>query len=214
MMKIPKRYEDLTVDQFQQLEYLKTEKLDKLDMACKRLSILSGKSIDYIESLSPKKVYDLLLDAVFLIHPIAQMPIKKSVRFGLHKFKYIEHIHQYTTAQQKDFTTILKNNGNDYIKCLPELMAICHLELTLKGWVYNSDNHFRNVELFKQSKLKDSLGAVFFYSNCLKNYKKGIEVCSQQASKVIEELMTEVQADLEFQTFLKTGGGNIPLVSA
>ena len=213
-MKIPKRYEDLTVEQFQQLEYLKNEKLDKLDMACKRLSILTGKSIDYIESLSPKKVYDLLLDAVFLIHPIVQFPIKKSVRFGFHKFRYIKEIHQYTTAQQKDFTTILKNNGNDYIKCLPELMAICHHELTLKGWVYNSDNHFRNVELFKQSKLKDSLGAVFFYSNCLKNYKRGIEVCSLAASKVIEDLMTEVRDDLEFQIFLKTGDGNIPLVSA
>ena len=114
----------------------------------------------------------------------------------------------------KVITTILKNNGNDYIKCLPELMAICHHELTLKGWLYNSDNHFRNVELFKQSKLKDSLGAVFFYSNCLKNYKKGIEVCSLAASKVIEELMTEVQADLEFQTFLNNGDGNIQLASA
>ena len=213
-MKIPKRYEDLTVEQFQQLEYLKNEKLDKLDMACKRLSILTGKSIDYIESLSPKKVYDLLLDAVFLIHPIVQFPIKKSVRFGFHKFRYIKEIHQYTTAQQKDFTTILKNNGNDYIKCLPELMAICHHELTLKGWLYNSDNHFRNVELFKQSKLKDSLGAVFFYSNCLKNYKRGIEVCSLAASKVIEDLMTEVRDDLEFQIFLNNGDGSTVLASA
>ena len=213
-MNIPKRYEDLTVEQFQQLELLKTEKLDKLDMACKRLSILTGKSIDYIESLSPSKVYDLLLNAAFLINPINQFPIAKSVRFGFHKFRYIKEIHEYTTAQQKDFTTILKNNGNDYIKCLPELMAICHHELTLKGWVYNSDNHFRNVEYFKKSKLKDTLGAVFFYSNCLKNYSEIIEGCLQQADKVIQELMTEVQADSEFQTFLNNGDGNTALASA
>jgi len=207
-MTIPKRYEDLTVEQFQQLELLKTEKLDKLDMACKRLSILTGKSIDYIESLSPTKVYDMLLGAAFLINPINQFPIAKSVRFGFHKFRYIKEIHQYTTAQQKDFTTILKNNGNDYIKCLPELMAICHHELTFKGWIYNSDNHFRNVEYFKKSKLKHTLGAVFFYSNCLKNYSEIIEDCLQQADKVIQEMMTEVQGDLEFQTFLNSGDGN------
>lgn len=214
MMNIPKRYEDLTVEQFQQLELLKTEKLDKLDMACKRLSILTGKSIDYIESLSPTKVYDLLLNAAFLINPINQFPIAGSVRFGFHKFRYIKEIHQYTTAQQKDFTTILKNNGNDYIKCLPELMAICHHEFTFKGWVYNSDNHFRNVEYFKKSKLKNTLGAVFFYSNCLKNYSEIIEDCLQTANKVIEELMMEVQADSEFQIFLNNGDGNIPLASA
>ena len=208
MMRIPKRYEDLTVEQFQQLELLKAEKLDKLDMACKRLSILTGKSIDYIESLSPSKVYDMLLDAAFLINPINQFPIAKSVRFGFHKFRYIKEIHQYTTAQQKDFTTILKNNGNDYIKCLPELMAICHHELTLKGWVYNSDNHFRNVEYFKKSKLKHTLGAVFFYSNCLKSYSETIEVCLQQADKVIQEAMTEIQGDSEFQIFLNSGVGS------
>jgi hypothetical protein len=213
-MTIPKRYEDLTVEQFQQLELLKAEKLDKLDMACKRLSILTGKSIDYIESLSPTKVYDMLLDAAFLINPINQFPIAKSVRFGFHKFRYIKEIHEYTTAQQKDFTTILKNNGNNYIKCLPELMAICHHELTLKGWVYNSDNHFRNVEYFKKSKLKNSLGAVFFYSNCLKNYSEIIEGCLQQADKVIQEVMTEIRGDLEFQTFLNNGDGSTALVSA
>lgn len=213
-MNIPKRYEDLTVEQFQQLELLKTEKLDKLDMACKRLSILTGKSIEYIESLSPSKVYDMLLGAAFLINPINQFPVAKSVRFGFHKFRYIKEIHEYTTAQQKDFTTILKNNGNDYIKCLPELMAICHHELTLKGWVYNSDNHFRNVEYFKKSKLKHTLGAVFFYSNCLKNYSEIIEGCLQQADKVIQELMTEVRDDLEFQTFLSSGVGNTQSASA
>lgn len=42
-MKVINRYEDLTVEQFQQLEKLKLNTtLDKLDSAIKRLSILSG----------------------------------------------------------------------------------------------------------------------------------------------------------------------------
>jgi hypothetical protein len=45
-MNIPKRYEDLTVSQFQELEALKNDDtLDKLDKSIKRLSILSGKSV-------------------------------------------------------------------------------------------------------------------------------------------------------------------------
>ncbi len=95
-------------------------------------------------------------------------------------------IDQYTTAQQKDFTEILKANNNDYIACMPELMAICHQELTLFGWKYKPENHFKNVELFKQSKLKDSLGAVFFYSNCLKSYSEIIEDCLQKANEMIQ----------------------------
>lgn len=210
MMIIPKRYEDLTVEQFQQLEELKADNsLDKLDRACKRLSILTGKSIEFIESLSPATVYDMLLDASFLTVPLEQMETPKHIRFGVHYFRYIEHIHQYSTAQQKDFTTILKNNNNDYIKCLPELMAICHQELTFKGWVYNSDNHFRNVELFKKSKLKDSLGAVFFYSNYSINCKKIIADCLVQQTQIIQETMKMIQEDSEFQTFLTNGGGSI-----
>ena len=214
-MNIPKRYEDLTVSQFQELEALKNDNsLSKKDKSTKRLSILSGKSIGYIESLSSKEKHEKLLDAIFLIEPINSMASPESFTLAYKKFRYIKSIDQYATAQQKDFTEILKANNNDYIACLPELMAICHQELTLFGWKYKPENHFKNVELFKQSKLKDSLGAVFFYSNCLKSYSEIIEGCLQQADKVIQEMMTEVQGDLEFQTFLNNGVGSTALVSA
>jgi hypothetical protein len=203
-MHIPKRYEDLTVEQFQQLEALKIEtQLDKIDMACKRLSILSGESIDYIEALKPSEVYNHLLDALFLTKPLLGMECPESVFLGFKKFKYIKEISQYTTAQQKDFTEFVKQNGNDYIKCLPELMAICHLELTIKGWVYNPDNHQKNVEIFKNSKLKDSLGAVFFYSKYLISYSEILKDCLEESMKTINNLME----DGEFQDFLNSGAG-------
>lgn len=203
-MTIPKRYEDLTVNQFQQLELLKADKdLEKIDLACKRLSILSGKSIDYIESMKPTEVYDMLLNAVFLTVPLISMDCPESTTLGLKRFKYIKEIHKYTTAQQKDFTEFLKQNNNDYIKCLPELMAVCHLELTIKGWVYNPDNHFKNVEIFRNAKLKDCLGAVFFYSKFLTSYKEIINHCLAEAMKPINELLE----DKEFQDFLNNGGG-------
>ena len=211
-MKIPKRYEDLTVYQFQKLEELKTnDTLDKLDRAVLRLSILSGKSVEYIEALSATEVYNTLMDAIFLTQPITQIETPKEVKLGGIKFRYIKEIHEYNIAQEKDWKEMVKNSDNNYINCLPELMAVCHQEYENGVWVYNSNNHNRNVELFRQSKLSESLGAVFFYSKTLKGYTKVLADCLAKATQTITEIQKEMTDDLEFQTFLKDGDGNTVL---
>ena len=208
-MNIPKRYEDLTVQQFQELEALKSNTdLDTLDKAVKRLSILSGKDVDYIESLTATEIFNTLSDAVFLMSPIHEMPIPNHIVFSGVKFRYIKEIHEYNICQEKDWKEMVKMNGNDYIKCLPELMAICHQEHENGKWVYNSDNHLRNVELFKQSKLSESLGAVFFYSKSLTSYIKVLADYSKKAENQITEHYKTMMEDQEFQTFLNVGVGN------
>ena len=208
-MNIPKRYEDLTVQQFQELEALKSNTdLDTLDKAVKRLSILSGKDVDYIESLTATEIFNTLSDAVFLMSPIHEMPIPNHIVFSGVKFRYIKEIHEYNICQEKDWKEIVKMNGNDYIKCLPELMAICHQEHENGKWVYNSDNHLRNVELFKKSKLSESLGAVFFYSKSLTSYIKILADYSKKVENQITEHYKTMMADQEFQTFLNVGVGN------
>lgn len=208
-MNIPKRYEDLTVEQFQQLELLKEDSsLDTLDKTIKRLSILSGKSIEYIEAMRPSDVHYHLLDAIFLTLPLTSMECPESFVLGFKKFRYIKDISTYTLSQQIDYTSILKASNSDYIKCLPELMTVSHQELTLRGWKYCPENHSKNVELFKKSKLSDSMGAVFFYSNCLKSYSKIIADYTQEKAKVLQDHMKEMMADQEFQSFLKGGDGN------
>ena len=208
-MNIPKKYEDLTVQQFQELEALKSNTdLDTLDKAVKRLSILSGKDVDYIESLTATEIFNTLSDAVFLMSPIHEMPIPNHIVFSGVKFRYIKEIHEYNICQEKDWKEIVKMNGNDYIKCLPELMAICHQEHENGKWVYNSDNHLRNVELFKKSKLSESLGAVFFYSKSLTSYIKVLADYSKKVENQITEHYQTMMADQEFQTFLNVGVGN------
>ena len=208
-MKIPKRYEDLTVNQFQQIEELKTNtSLDKLDKAVLRLSILSDKSVKEIEDLSPTKVYEVLMDAIFLMVPVTQMVTPEDITLSGIKFRYIKEIHEYNIAQEKDWKEIIKINDNNYFKCLPELMAICHQEFENGKWVYNSDNHLRNVEIFRTSKLSESLGAVFFYSKIFKRYTEILADCLAQATQTIQEANQMMSEDLEFQNFLKDGGGN------
>jgi len=211
-MKIPKQYEDLTVNQFQKLEELKTnDTLDKLDMAVLRLSILSGEDVDYIESLSPKQVYDYLLDAFFLTKPITELACPDEIKLGGVKFRYIKDLYDYNICQEKDWKEMVRVNEGNYLKVLPELMAICHQEYENGKWLYNSNNHNRNVELFKQSKLSESLGAVFFYSKYLKTYTKAIQDCLAEATQTIAEIQKQMTDDLEFQTFLNGGDGNTVL---
>lgn len=212
-MNIPTRYEDLTVEQFQQLEFLKQdETLDKLDKAIKRLSILSGKSIEEVEALSATEVYNNLAKVIFLTSPITEIKCVDEINLNGTKFRYIKNIYDYNICQEKDWKEMIKANDNQYFKCLPELMAICHLEYINGNWTYNSDNHQKNVELFKKSKLSESLGAVFFYSKYLKTYTKAIQDCLAQQAQVLEEAKSMMLADPEFQTFLKDGGGNTQLV--
>ena len=212
-MKVINRYEDLTVEQFQQLEELKLNTtLDKLDKNTLRLSIISSLSTKEVESLPHSKRNDLMLHSVFMMNPITEMSSPIEFKLGNKQFRYIKHIHEYNIAQEKDWKEILLANSNQYIKCLPELMAICHQEFENGKWVYNSDNHLENVELFKKSKLSQSLGAVFFYSKFFKNYTKITADCLHQSIQMMTEAKEMMMEDKEFKTFLKGGGGNIQLL--
>ncbi len=220
-MTIPRRYEDLTVDQFQKIEALKKLKdIELIDRAVLKLSILSGESVDYIESLHPDKIYDYQIQAIFLNSPIHVMPVNNEVKLGKKKFKPITETNGYTVAQHKDYKAFIQEAGGDYISCLPQILSICHkewvekdsikrtthIEPIEKEWRYMEKYHLENVELFKQAKLKDVIGAVFFYSSFLKSSIKIIQTCMEESQKEISDHLNTMMIDQEFQTFLKDGG--------
>ena len=209
-MNIPLRYEDLTVNQFIQLEALKQLKdIELIDRAVKRLSILSGKTEDEIESLPPKEVFDTLSLAIFLSEPIHNMPVLEEITLGKKRFKAITKNTDYTVSQHRDFNEFIKANNGDYIPCLAELIFISHFEFIDGKWTYDENNFEENLELFKQAKLKDVLGAVFFYSNCLLTCMSSIKTCLEENQKIVKEHVETMMNDKEFQTFLKDGGMSI-----
>jgi hypothetical protein len=207
-MIIPSSYNNLTIEQFQKLTVLVT-KDQSIERDILILSLLTGKSSFEIEKLTPTVFYQYFAMASFINEPIKSIGLKKSTWLGFKKFKAITEIHDFTTAQHKDFTEIMKANDNNYITCLPNILAICHKELTLKGYVYNSDNHYKNAKIFSQAKIKDVLGAVFFYSKCLKSYSTIIENSLVLHTQMIKEMLEEIEGDKPFQDFLNTGDGNI-----
>lgn len=211
-MTIPKTYGDLTVEQFQKLEILKSKKdIEPIDMVVEKLSILTSETIDSIENLDTKTIYSMLQDAIYLNSNLSDMPLNVDVKLGKKEFKFIDNISDFTIVQQKDFSEFLKMNNNNYILCLPEILCICHKEKTKDGYKYISDNHFDNVELFKKAKLKDVLGAVFFYSKCSQSYEKTINTSMENSQRSLAEIMTEIENNKEFQDFLNNGDGNTML---
>jgi len=210
-MNTPNKYEDLTVSQFQQLETLKDKDLELIDMAIERLSILSGRTIEDLETETPKYIFSVLAQASYLTEPIHSMPLKGLIKIGGKEFMAITDISEITTAQHKDFNTILSNCGNDFVKCLPEILALIHKEKVGKEFKYIQDNHFENIEIFKQSKLSDSLGAVFFYSKCLNSSKEIMQSYLNQTSELIQAHMKVITEDVEFQDFLANGVGSTQL---
>lgn len=213
-MRVPIRYEDLTVEQFQQLEALKKEEgLELIDRAVKRLSILSGKSIDEIEELSPTRVHQSIVKAVFLTNPIHLIEVKKEpIKLGNKQFKAITDLHGFNVSQRKDYIEFLKANNNDYTKCLVELVCLCHAELKDGEFKYIEKNHFENKELFKQARLSEVIGAVFFYSKFLKSWSQCILTSLEKSEKDVSELMNEMMSDKGFLDFMNNGGGSIQLV--
>lgn len=207
-MKIVTRYEDLTVEQFQKIEALKASNMELIDRACHKLAILSNKTVEEIEALAPKQVFDLLTQAGFLNKPIHQMPIVKSFMCGIKSYKFIDNLQLFSTAQRKDYEDILKANNGNWVKCMPELLSLITLELTPTGYKYIPENHFKKIEDFKKEKLKYTLGAVFFYSNKWNGYSVTLNNYLAKQKEIINEAVKMMNQDLEFQVFLKGGGLN------
>jgi hypothetical protein len=191
-------YENLTVEQYQKIQGIEADNIAELRSL--QYAIITGKTIDEVDSLSPVIIFK---ETDFLLKPLHAMPLNK--RYG--RFEAITDISNITAAQHKDFTTFLKLNNNDYIKCLPHILAIIHKEITISGYKYLSHLHFKNVEIFKKAKLKDVIGAVFFYSKCLKSYSKILRDSLDHSNLMMKELIVTMSEDIEFQTFLNNGGG-------
>lgn len=226
-MHIPTSYDNLTIEQYQKLTVL-VSKDQSIENEMLILALLTGKSSFELEKLSPTVFYKHFNKASFIHTPIKFMPLNEKVRLGLKKFIPITLISDISTAQHKDFTEIMKAHDNNYIACLPNILAICHKELVLipklvwnkekecykwreLGWVYETDSHYRNAKKFSKAKVKDVLGAVFFYSKCLKSYNTIIANSLELHTKVIKEMLEEIKNDKPFQDFLSTGDGNIQL---
>lgn len=214
-MKLPKRFKDLTLSQFIQLHELNDSNLHPLDKDIKFLSILSGKTIDEVEELSPDQFKKAKLDCVAVTIPPNDIPVKDKIKVGRKTFYPTLSIVDMKVNQLVDFYSVFKQNDGDHIKAAHKLLAITFKTKSLFGKLkYDPNNHEKNSQILLNANAEDCIGYIFFYLRLWKRCEPIIADYSERSRIEIENLMKEIQNDKKFQAFLKTGAGSTMLTNA
>lgn len=222
-MKVPYSFEDITLSQFMQLHENEIDKsIDKIEKDNKRLSILSGESIEVIEDLSFGDRQELLNKTAYINTPPNTLKVCKRFRAKGTLLVPTTSLHEMKVNQLVDFYSLLKQTNGEYIKQANILLAVMFkpFRLKIKGLKiqkevkYSPENHAKISELLLSAKVGDCLGLLFFYLDFWKLCEPRIVHCLKTANQTIEEAMKEILNDKEFMDSLNNGDGNIMSINA
>lgn len=209
-MKLPYRFEDMTLAQFIKLHELEQDKtMETIDRNIKKLSILSGLSVEHIELLDLKHIRHYLSKIAYTSNPPKDLKIPKRFWCGKFLLTPTMSLQEMGTNQMVDFFGILKANEGNYISCSNDLLAIMFKPYRFIGKAkYNPDLHAKISKELLNAKVGDCLGLLFFYLDFWDKCEKHIVSYLESSNKVIQEVLNEIANDKEFQDFLKGGDGN------
>lgn len=199
-MKIPKNFNQITIEQFQECYFLlgKTPTIDTWVMV---LSSLSGKSSDYIEQLTTKDLKKYIKQLDFLLNPELNEKVNKYVSIKGRVFKAILFADQMQTNQIADLKGLMVSEGQSVNDTIVEnahkLLACIYVPLTLTGFRYVPSKHKDLSNYFKKAKMGDVYGTLFFYSILFKNLIETTLTFGEKNLLIVKEHMKEVE---EWQT--------------
>lgn len=209
-MKVPFRFEDITLSQFMKLHELEGDKsIEKLDKDTKVLSILTNESIDTIEDLEFSKRIELLSKCTYVKNVPKDLKVVKRFRVNSILLVPTTSLQEMKVNQLCDFYTILNNANGNAISVANDLLAIMFKPFSIIGnSKYSPENHAKISKLLLSAKVGDCLGLLFFYLDLWKLCEPLIVDCLKNQTQTIAELMKEIENDKEFQAFLVNGDGN------
>jgi len=206
-MRIPTSYNQITLVKYQECYNLINSKDE--DKWIKILAILSNKSIEEIENLPADKLIKYSHSLKFLSNPDINTKPKKYIGIKGKLFKATLAITDLSTAQGIDIKTFLKPIGNksqDELSIVNAHLILASIYKPLK-WMrfkYDPINHSKNAELFKQVKMGDISGTLFFYSNVWERWMRVINAFTKEADTILTNHMEEV---MEWAGSVNTGDG-------
>lgn len=209
-MKLPYRFEDMTLAQFIKLYELDQNKdIDTIDKNVNKLAILSGNSVEAIELLDLKHIRYYLTKINYTSNVPKNLSIPKRFWCGKYLLTPTMSLQEMGVNQMVDFFSIIKANNNNYISCANDLLAVMFKPYKFIGKSkYSPDSHSKISKQLLSAKVGDCLGLLFFYLDLWMRCEPLILTYLENSNKTIEEIMKEIQNDKEFQDFLKHGGGN------
>lgn len=209
-MKLPYRFEDMTLAQFIKLYELDQNKdIDTIDKNVNKLAILSGNSVEAIELLDLKHIRYYLTKINYTSNVPKNLSIPKRFWCGKYLLTPTISLQEMGVNQMVDFFSIIKANNNNYISCANDLLAVMFKPYKFIGKSkYSPDAHSKISKQLLSAKVGDCLGLLFFYLDLWMRCEPLILTYLENSNQTIEEIMKEIQNDKEFQDFLKHGGGN------
>ena len=208
-MRLPRTWNDITISQFQECYFLLGDK-PGTDEWIKVISVLTGKSFDYIESIPLRKLKGLILSLHFLRHPTLNEKVKKYIVLNGRIYKAVYFATELNTAQAIDLKTFLKPDGLDQTGTIVEnahkLLASIYLPLSWIGFKYNGSKHEKIANDFKSTKMGDVYGTLFFYSVVYRNWMLTLEASGRNANLILEPHMKEVIEWATKNKILETDG--------
>lgn len=209
-MKVPFRFEDITLNQFIQLHELeKDNSIEKLDKDTKILSILTNKTIEEVEDLPFAKRNELLSKCDHVKNPPKNLRVVKRFRVNSLLLVPTTSLTEMRTNQFVDFHNLIKQAKGDYISIANDLLAIMFKPFKIIGETkYSPENHAKISELLLSAKVGDCLGLLFFYLDLWKKCEPIIADCLENQKLLVKNLLNEIENDKEFQLFLANGDGN------
>ena len=206
-------YKDLPLGDYQEIVSLcKDESLEDIDREVKIISILTGKTEDYLLNLP---IYDykcLSAKLGFLEQPL---PTKDQRIAKCYKLKHFElipvtDIRKVITAQYIDFQSFHQAGMEDHF------VEIISCLLVPKGKKYNQDYDILEVQDAIRSELNVYDAMVlygFFIVSCRESIKDMLTFSLQEAQKIPDQMKREemVKQIQEQISLLVTNGGGSPM---
>lgn len=208
-MRLPKSFNDLTIEQFQECYFVLGSK-PTLDSWIMVISILSGKSKDTIESLPIKELKKEINKLQFLLSPNLNEKVNKFISIKGRPFKAVFFASDMQTNQVADLKGLMHKEGQSVNDTIVEnahkLLACIYLPLTLRGFKYVPSKHKEVSQYFRKAKMGDVYGTLFFYSNLYRNLIEAINTFGKSHMEIVNSHMKELEEWQTRKESLEQGG--------
>jgi len=185
-MRIPSKIDKLKVKDYIRFLDAERSRMDALDKANKLLSIVTSKSLDYIENLDLSTLDYLYKKLAVLRASKPSMKVKKVIWVKGKRFRLVKSEKHLNANQFVTWETF----NDDPIRNYNKLASVIYLRSPLlKKAKFTSDGFTENVELLMEAKVGQVFGALFFCRRKLEKLKNDSQLCTKEAEMMIAEHM-------------------------
>lgn len=206
-MRIPKNYNQVTVEQYQLtipiLNKIKceTDAEKVLTGWAMIISFLTGKPVEEIEDLPIDKLTSIIKSLSWLGSELKGKN-RKYLLFKGRIYRAQFDASKLNTAQYVEVKSFIER-GNP-MDDFHNILASIYSPLTLKGFRHDGLSHAKRAEIFKQIPIGKVYPTLFFYSNLFKNSMKdildyGLKEYNQEmkkAEKLLMETLREISQEI------------------